>query len=228
MKTLIITPTYNEAENIEKFAKSVLSKGHSLLVVDDNSPDGTFEIVRQLMNNYNNLYLILRKSKLGLGSAYREGFKWALENNFDYIVEMDADFSHRIKDLDAMLDKKGKSTLVIGSRYISGGQISGWSLYRKLISISANKFSKFISQSKINDMTSGFRIYSYDALVKSQSLHSKMNGYAFQIEMVMLCINSDIKVIEVPINFVERQKGKSKMNFKIALEAFRYLITIRF
>lgn len=223
MNVLVITPTYNEAKNIEKFIENIQKLNLDLLIIDDNSPDGTADIVKKFSSNVNSINLIIRDQKLGLGSAYREGFKWAEENNYKYVVEMDADFSHQFSDLQILLEQRRPNRLVIGSRYIPGGKTEGWSLYRKLLSKYANLFSRILKQTDIKDMTSGFRIYSINALKNSNYSESESDGYAFQIEMALKCINSGVEVIEVPITFVERELGTSKMNYQIIIEAIKYL-----
>ena len=223
MNVLVITPTYNEAKNIEKFIENIQKLNLDLLVIDDNSPDGTADIVKKFSSNFNSINLIVRDKKLGLGSAYRKGFKWAEENNYKYVVEMDADFSHQFSDLQNLLNQRRPNRLVIGSRYIPGGKTEGWSLYRKSLSKYANLFSRILKQTDIKDMTSGFRVYSINALENSNYSESKSDGYAFQIEMALKCINSGVEVIEVPITFVERELGTSKMNYKIIIEAIKYL-----
>ena len=223
MNVLVITPTYNEAKNIEKFIENIQKLNLDLLVIDDNSPDGTADIVKKFSSNFNSINLIVRDKKLGLGSAYRKGFKWAEENNYKYVVEMDADFSHQFSDLQNLLDQRKPNRLVIGSRYIPGGKTEGWSLYRKSLSKYANLFSRILKQTDIKDMTSGFRVYSINALENSNYSQSKSDGYAFQIEMALKCINSGVEVIEVPITFVERELGTSKMNYQIIIEAIKYL-----
>ena len=223
MNVLVITPTYNEAKNIEKFIENIQKLNLDLLIIDDNSPDGTADIVKKFSSNFNSINLIVRDKKLGLGSAYRKGFKWAEENNYKYVVEMDADFSHQFSDLQNLLDQRRPNRLVIGSRYITGGKTEGWSLYRKSLSKYANLFSRILKQTDIKDMTSGFRVYSINALENSNYSESKSDGYAFQIEMALKCINSGVEVIEVPITFVERELGTSKMNYQIIIEAIKYL-----
>ena len=223
MNVLVITPTYNEAKNIEMFIENIQKLNLDLLIIDDNSPDGTADIVKKFSSNLNSINLIVRDKKLGLGSAYRKGFKWAEENNYKYVVEMDADFSHQFSDLQNLLDQRRPNRLVIGSRYIPGGKTEGWSLYRKALSKYANLFSRILKQTDIKDMTSGFRVYSINALENSNYSQSKSDGYAFQIEMALKCIKSGVEVIEVPITFVERELGTSKMNYQIIIEAIKYL-----
>ena len=223
MNVLVITPTYNEAKNIEKFIENIQKLSLDLLIIDDSSPDGTAEIVKKFSSNFNSINLIIRDAKLGLGSAYREGFKWAANNNYQYVVEMDADFSHQFSDLQNLLDLRRPNRLVIGSRYIPGGKTLGWSLSRKTLSKCANLFSRILKQTDIKDMTSGFRVYSINALENSNYSESKSDGYAFQIEMVLKCLNARVEVVEVPITFIERELGTSKMNYQIIIEAIKYL-----
>ena len=225
---LVVIPTFNEKDNIVKLISQILELDLSVLVVDDNSPDHTADIVDNFYLNNNNVNILKRKQKLGLGSAYRDGFNWGIKNNFNYLVEMDADFSHQVNDLKKMIGNKSENRLVIGSRYIPGGEIVGWSKRRELLSKFANKFVKFLSSSKVNDSTSGFRIYSKQVLEKIDYSKTTSNGYSFQIEMTLIAIDKEVDVIEVPITFLEREIGKSKMNYKIILEALKYLIFLKF
>jgi len=225
---LVVIPTFNEKDNIVKLISQILELDLSVLVVDDNSPDHTADIVDNFYLNNNNVNILKRKQKLGLGSAYRDGFNWGIKNNFNYLVEMDADFSHQVNDLKKMIENKSENRLVIGSRYIPGGEIVGWSKRRELLSKFANKFVKFLTSSKVNDSTSGFRIYSKQVLEKIDYSKTTSNGYSFQIEMTLIAVDKGIDVIEVPITFLEREIGKSKMNYKIILEALKYLIVLKF
>lgn len=227
-KVLIILPTYNEATNIEKIINKIIKLGCEVLVVDDNSPDKTFEIVENLKNQYKNINLIKRSGKLGLGSAYREGFRWALENNFLFIVEMDADFSHSVEDLGEMLSYRSKYDVIIGSRYTPEGKIEGWSKKRYYLSLVANKLVRLLAFTKVNELTGGFRIYTADALKKIDAINTKNNGYAFQIEMTINSIIKGLSIKEVPITFRERSGGISKMNKFIIVEAIFYLMKIPF
>ena len=206
----------------------MLSEGFDVLVVDDNSPDKTYEIVEKIIASGENVHLIKRLEKLGLGSAYREGFVWALEKKYDFVIEMDADFSHRIEDLSLLSKSKDKNRLIIGSRYIPNGHIVGWNLKRKLLSKYANKFAKFITKSNVNDMTSGFRIYPSNILNKLDFKSTTNNGYAFQIEMTCIVSEAGFAISEVPITFEERRLGKSKLDNKIIKEALTYLLFYRF
>ena len=219
-QTIVIIPTYNESENISTLLDKLSVLDVDVLIVDDSSPDNTAEVVKK-SNLYNSkVFLICRKEKLGLGSAYRDGFNWALSKKYKHIVEMDADFSHTINDLSNLLKNKDKNDVVIGSRYVEGGSVKGWSWYRHALSFLANKYSKFVTYCNVNDMTSGFRVYSDHALESIDFRNTKSNGYAFQIEMTVLCEMKKLQIKEVPITFYERRVGKSKMSSSIVLEAF--------
>lgn len=221
---LVVIPTYNEIENIETFLNETSKLNISVLVVDDNSPDGTGNLVKNLSRNSNKINLLQRSEKLGLGSAYRDGFKWGIENNFLYLVEMDADFSHRFEDLQSILNVSTDNDVVIGSRYISGGGSLGWDTKRKILSKSANLISKIFLKSKTYDMTSGFRCYSSTSLKKIKYYNTQSDGYSFQIEMTMRCEVLKLKISEIPIIFTERRLGKSKMSKKIVYEALFFLV----
>tara|TARA_A100001234_G_scaffold15275_1_gene12132 strand:+ start:621 stop:1349 length:729 start_codon:yes stop_codon:yes gene_type:complete len=221
---LVVIPTYNEIDNIAEFITQILEFNVSLLIVDDNSPDGTGEFVETILDQNNKIHLLKRNSKLGLGSAYRDGFKWGLARDYEYFIEMDADFSHSFDDLEKILNKSLSFELVIGSRYVNGGGSVGWDLKRRLLSKYANKFSSIFLKSNLNDMTSGFRCYSRNALEKVDYANTKSDGYAFQIEMSLRCAEKNLLIDEVPIIFNERRLGKSKMSKKIVREAFVFLI----
>ena len=221
---LVIVPTYNEVKNIEKFLKELLQFDISILVVDDNSPDGTADVVSKMSENYENIYLKNRSGKLGLGSAYRAGFKWGLEKNFNYFIEMDADFSHRFADLESILNSSITSDVVIGSRYIRGGGSSGWDFKRKLLSKYANLISMLLLRSRVRDMTSGFRCYSSKALELIEYYNTSTNGYSFQIEMTLRSVVKKLNILEIPILFTERELGNSKMSQNIVLEALSFLL----
>lgn len=227
-KLLVVIPTYNEKENIVKLIPEILKLNLCVLIVDDNSPDKTADTVNNFFKNNKNVNVLKRKQKLGLGSAYRDGFNWGIKNNFNYLVEMDADFSHQVNDLKKMIENKSENRLVIGSRYIPGGEIVGWSKRRELLSKFANKFVKFLTSSRVNDSTSGFRIYSKQVLEKIDYSKTTSNGYSFQIEMTLIAVDKGVDVVEVPITFFEREIGKSKMNYKIILEALKYLLFLKF
>ena len=218
-KTLVVIPTYNESENIDPFIRQFKNVDVDLLIVDDNSPDGTGDIVNNLSEEINRIHLLSRSKKDGLGSAYREGFSWGIKKGYKYLIEMDADFSHRIDDLEIMLNQKSEYDLIIGSRYTSGGGSTGWSIRRKLLSRGANIFASTLLLAKVNDLTSGFRIYSASSLEKISYETTGSNGYGFQIEMTVRCLSKGLSILEVPIVFEERREGKSKMNSSIVLEA---------
>jgi glycosyltransferase involved in cell wall biosynthesis len=225
-ETLVIMPTYNESMNIRHSIEQLFkhNTGVHLLVVDDNSPDGTAAEVEKLMPTYaERLFLLNRPGKSGLGPAYLAGFAWAFERNYLRIAEMDADGSHRAADLGALLSQRGFD-LVIGSRWISGGSVVNWPLSRVLISKIGNLYTRIVLGTKVRDMTAGFRVYR-SALLKRLPLDKiASQGYSFQVEMAYRSIQLDASVIEVPITFVEREHGASKMSSKIVFEAL-WLVT---
>lgn len=227
---IVIIPTFNEAKNIEKLIFDLMSIniGLDILVVDDNSLDGTQFIVQSIAEKYDQVNLIVRESKLGLGSAYREGYKSSLNNNYDYFVQMDADFSHQVDDLKKMLDVRKNHDIVIGSRYIQGGKTIGWPRRRKLLSKFANLFVEFATSLKIKDSTSGFRIYSQKAINIIDYSSTKSEGYGFQIEMSFLASKENLRIVEIPISFHERQEGASKINKRIIFEAFFLVLKLGF
>lgn len=223
-KLLIVIPTYNEIKNIKKLISCIQNIKIDALFVDDNSPDGTSEVIKKNSQYNKNIFLISRPLKLGLGSAYRQGFAWGLKKKYTHIISMDADFSHSFEDLNKLLLNINNNELVIGSRYINGGKTTGWKTSRRILSKYANKLTKLLTSSKINDLTSGFKIYDSNLLSNISFEDTKSNGYAFQIEMINLCEAQTDSYIEIPINFRERSEGHSKMNFKIILEALMYLV----
>ena len=227
-KILVVIPTYNESENIEKIIKELKSLEHHIMIVDDNSPDGTSEIVENLKEKNNNLYLIKRESKLGLGSAYRDGFKAAMNMGYEFFVEMDADFSHQTIDLVEMIKNIDKADVIIGSRYIEGGGIKGWNYKRRLLSKLANLFTQILFGYHIKDSTSGFRIYNRESLEKINFQKTKSDGYSFQIEMTYRANKKNLKILEIPITFYERREGESKMTGQIINEAIISLFKLRF
>ena len=227
-KNIIIIPTYNEAENISKIIEEIQIFYFDILIVDDNSPDNTSEIVKNLMDSNKGLYILERPKKLGLGSAYRDGFKYCIEKGYENLIQMDADFSHRIEDLKNMLNFIDNYELIIGSRYVPGGSSIGWSSSRKNLSKFANIYARIITGSKIKDMTSGFRIYSSNALENIEFEKTTSDGYGFQIEMSARAYKKKLKIKEVPIIFNERREGQSKMNYKIIFEALFIVFKLRF
>ena len=221
---LVIIPTYNEIDNIEEFIIQISNFDVSVLIVDDNSPDGTGKVVDDITKINKKINLMKRNEKLGLGSAYRDGFKWGLDKGYSYLLEMDADFSHRFEDLVKILEASSSADMIIGSRYIEEGGSIGWDTRRKMLSSFANKLSKFLLKTKINDMTSGFRCYSNKALFEISYATTKSDGYAFQVEMSVRAVQKQLSIKEVPIIFNERRLGNSKMSKKIVYEAFLYLV----
>ena len=221
---LVIIPTYNEIDNIEEFIIQISNFDVSVLIVDDNSPDGTGKVVEDITKINKKINLMKRNEKLGLGSAYRDGFKWGLDKGYSYLLEMDADFSHRFEDLVKILEASSSADMIIGSRYIEEGGSIGWDTRRKMLSSFANKLSKFLLKTKINDMTSGFRCYSNKALSEINFATTKSDGYAFQVEMSARAVQKQLSIKEVPIIFNERRLGNSKMSKKIVYEAFLYLV----
>ena len=221
---LVIIPTYNEIDNIEEFIFQISKFDVSVLIVDDNSPDGTGKVVEDITKINKKINLMKRNEKLGLGSAYRDGFKWGLDKGYSYLLEMDADFSHRFEDLVKILEASSSADMIIGSRYIEEGGSIGWDTRRKMLSSFANKLSKFLLKTKINDMTSGFRCYSNKALLEISYATTKSDGYAFQVEMSARAVQKQLSIKEVPIIFNERRLGNSKMSKKIVYEAFLYLV----
>ena len=225
---LVIIPTYNERENIESIIKDVLKQNIpvDVLVVDDNSPDGTGDIVRRLQEKDSRIHLIERSGKLGLGTAYIEGFKWAIENGYDFVFEMDADFSHNPNDLPRLYHALNDFDLVIGSRYIKGIRVENWPPSRKLLSYSANLFARFVTGVPVRDLTSGFKGIRSSILKKLDLGKIKADGYGFQIEIHYYSYWNGFRVKEIPIVFVDRRAGKSKMSKQIIKEAFQVVILL--
>lgn len=230
MKTIVVIPTYNEIDNIEKLINAVLNKlvGTDILIVDDNSPDGTAEKVRIMMSTNPKIHLLHREKKMGLGTAYCAGFKYALNLGFDYILQMDADFSHDPNDLPRFLEEIKNYDLVIGSRYISGVNVVNWPLSRLFLSYGANMYSRIVTGMKLNDATGGFKCFraEYLKLIDLDSIVT--NGYGFQIEMNYRMWKLGARIKEMPIIFIDRRSGVSKMNKKIIWEAMWMVWKLRF
>lgn len=229
---LVIIPTYNEKENIENIIRAVFSQPlpFDILIVDDGSPDGTASIVKQLQNAFpDRLHILERKGKLGLGTAYITGFKWALEHGYEYIFEMDADFSHNPNDLPHLYDACANmgADVAIGSRYVSGVNVVNWPMGRVLMSYFASKYVRFITGMKIADTTAGFKCYRREVLETIELDKIKFKGYAFQIEMKFTAYKCGFKLKEVPIIFINRELGTSKMNGGIFGEAFFGVIQLK-
>lgn len=221
MKTLVISPTYNERKNIKLLVDMVLGNypDFDLLIIDDSSPDGTSEKVKDLQSKYENLYLEIRAKKSGLGTAYIYGFKWALDHKYDRIVQMDADLSHNPKDLPMLVKNLDEYDLVIGSRYIKGISVVNWPLRRLMLSYGANTYSRIITGMPIMDGTGGFKAWKSEVLSDIDLDSVRSQGYSFQIEMNFRAWIKDYKIKEVPIIFSDRTIGQSKMSKKIVYEA---------
>ena len=220
MKYLVVIPTYNEAQMIVETVSLVLAVKPelSVLVVDDTSPDGTAAKVRESFAGQPRVHLLTRSQKQGLGLAYLEGFQWAFSEGFDFVVEMDADGSHRASDLASLVEASNSADLVIGSRWVRGGEVENWPWFRKLISRIGNRYAKAMLGTEILDMTSGFRVYRVKFLQQLVSKPVSSHGYSFQVELAYRASRTG-SVVEVPITFVERVNGKSKMTLAIVLEA---------
>jgi dolichol-phosphate mannosyltransferase len=229
--SLVIIPTYNEKENIEPIIRAVfgLSREFDVLIVEDNSPDGTADIVARLIGEFpGRLFMEQRKGKLGLGTAYIHGFHWAIDRKYDYIFEMDADFSHNPEDLVRLYEAaKNGADLVIGSRYITGVNVVNWPIGRVLMSYYASAYVRFVTRMKIWDTTAGFKCYTRPVLeaIDFDSIH--FTGYAFQIEMKFLAWKLGFRIVEIPIIFTDRTMGESKMSKGIFKEAVFGVITLR-
>jgi dolichol-phosphate mannosyltransferase len=223
ISNIVIIPTYKERENIEAIVKSIssLKIPFDILIIDDNSPDGTAAIVKDLQKSFNNLFLIERQGKLGLGTAYIAGFKWALGKNYSYIYEMDADFSHDPQDLIKLYQacSENGADLAIGSRYISGVNVVNWPLSRVLMSYFASIYVRMITGMKIMDTTAGFKCYKAEVIRNIRLDKIRSVGYGFQIEMKFKTWRLGYKIIEVPIIFTDRRLGASKMSGGIFNEA---------
>ncbi len=229
--SVVIIPTYNEKENIEKIIRAVLAleqKFH-VLIIDDNSPDGTAGIVKSLQSEFpDNLFILERKGKLGLGTAYIAGFKWALERDYEYVFEMDADFSHNPDDLPRLLEAcNAGADVAIGSRYYSGVNVVNWPMGRVLMSYFASRYVRFITRMKIQDTTAGFVCYKRNVLETMDLDDVRFKGYAFQIEMKYTAYCLGFKLQEVSIIFVNRVYGESKMSSGIFSEGFFGVINLR-
>ena len=229
MKTLVITPTYNESKNIllliEKIKKE--SSKIDILVIDDNSPDGTAALVTEISKNRDDIYIIKRLCKMGLGTAYIEGFKWAIEKKYDIVIQMDADLSHNPKDITHMIDHIKSNDLVIGSRYIDGVNVINWPMSRLLLSYFANIYSRIITGLPIYDSTGGYKCYRIEVLKNMPFDSIKSEGYSFQIETTFYSWKNNYKIKEIPIVFTDRTVGESKMNKNIIYEAIWIVLKLR-
>jgi dolichol-phosphate mannosyltransferase len=221
LKAIVVIPTYNERDNIEKLVLAVLAQNENIhvLIVDDNSPDGTGNLADEIAVINKRVSVLHRAGKLGLGSAYRQGFKLALENGADCILEMDADFSHDPSVLPAFLNMLDDYDVVIGSRYLNGISVVNWPLRRLMLSYFASVYTRFVTGLRISDCTSGFKCFKR-AVIESINLDDvKSDGYSFQIEMNFRCMERGFRIGEVPIIFIDRHAGTSKMSRKIVREA---------
>ena len=232
LRAIVVIPTYNEIENIDQIIHAVFSlqTEFHILIVDDNSPDGTSKRVKDLQQQYNEkLFLSVRTKKSGLGTAYVHGFKWALLQGYEYIFEMDADFSHNPQDLERLLFacEKEQADVAVGSRYSTGVNVVNWPLNRVLMSYFASKYVKLITGMKIHDATAGFICYRKNVLEKINLDRIKFIGYAFQIEMKYRAYVQKFKIVEVPIIFTDRTKGQSKMSSSIIREAVFGVVLLR-
>lgn len=229
---IVIIPTYNEIENIESIIRTVFSqeKVYHVLVVDDNSPDKTNEKVKDLQNEFvDRLFLLERKEKSGLGSAYISGFKWSLERDYNYIFEMDADFSHNPNDLTKLYNAChiDQADIAVGSRYVKGITVVNWPLSRILLSYGASRYVRLITRMNVKDSTAGFVCYKRDVLETINLDKIKFVGYAFQIEMKFKAYKKGFKIVEIPVIFKDRTRGKSKMSGSIISEAIFGVISLK-
>lgn len=235
MKALIIIPTYNEKENIVRVideiynnTRNIVEEEIHILVVDDGSPDGTARIVKDLQKSNQQIHIIEREKKLGLGTAYVKGFKYALENGYDYIFEMDADLSHDPRELPNFLREIKENDLVLGSRYIKGVNVINWPLGRLLLSYFANVYTRIVTGIPVKDSTGGFKCFRQKVLENIDFDKIKSNGYSFQIEVNYKVWRKKFKIKEIPIIFVDRTEGVSKMSKKIVREAIFMVWKLRF
>lgn len=229
--SLVIIPTYNEKENIAKIIAAVysLAKSFHILIVDDGSPDGTGQIVKELQQTHaDRLFLLERSGKLGLGTAYINGFEWGLAKSYEYFFEMDADFSHNPKDLLRLYEAcKNGAGLAVGSRYVKGGKLENWPIDRILLSYGASWYVRLITQMPVKDPTAGFVCYRREVLLALDLSKISFVGYAFQIEMKFATRSLGFPIEEVPITFIDRVEGTSKMNSNIISEAMKGVIQMR-
>ena len=221
VRTLVIIPTYNERANLESLIRAVLATdpGIDILVVDDSSPDGTGALAEALAKETGRVRVLHRAGKQGLGTAYLAGFRFGLGHGYDRLVEMDADFSHRPEDLPRLLRAAETADVVVGSRNVPGGQVEGWSWLRQLISRGGSLYARLLLGLSVQDCTSGFKCFRREALARLSLDQVRSNGYAFQVEMNYLCQQAGLRIVEVPIVFPDRAAGRSKMSWRIVLEA---------
>jgi dolichol-phosphate mannosyltransferase len=230
MKVLIVSPTYNESKNISKLIKNIFATDPSyhILIVDDNSPDGTAAIVEEIQKDNPNVNLAKRPGKAGLGSAYCYGFTWAIKQKYDIIVQMDADLSHNPEDIPDMIEKLNDNDLVIGSRYADGISVVRWPLRRLVLSYGANVYSRIVTGISVCDLTGGFKVWRRQVLENIELETIKSQGYSFQIEMNYRTKKKGYRVIEHPIIFIDRTIGESKMSKFVMFEAMYMVWRLRF
>ncbi len=230
---LVIIPTYNEKENIQKIIQAVIDLEGSfhILVVDDNSPDGTGQLVKEMQDIHaGRIFLLEREGKSGLGTAYIAGFRWGLQNHYNYFIEMDADFSHNPEDLPRLYKacKSGGGDVSVGSRYVKGGKVENWPFDRLFLSYGASLYVRLVTWMPVKDPTAGFVCYRRNVLEQMDLGKIRFIGYAFQIEMKFAAMTLGFKIVEVPITFVDRVEGVSKMSMKIVKEAILGVLQMRF
>lgn len=231
MRCLCIIPTYNERENLPRLVPDLLGRvsGLEVLVVDDGSPDGTADVAGELAEATGRVQVLRRARKMGLGSAYVTGFGYALEHGYDYVIQMDADLSHRPKDLPRLLATAREGAgVVVGSRYVPGGRVEDWSIVRRLVSKGGSFYARILLGLPIRDCTSGFKCFRREALESTYFTNLESNGYGFQVEMNHLCHRAGFRIVEVPIVFPDRTAGRSKMSRRIFLEAATLVWKLRY
>lgn len=229
MKVFVVIPTYNEKDNVSSLADAVLAQHPDIqvLFVDDNSPDGTGNIIDDIVAINNRVHVLHRSGKLGLGSAYREGFKAALDMGADFLIEMDADFSHDPGSLPLFLAAIENSDLVIGSRYLNGVSVVNWPIRRLILSYFASVYTRFVTGLRVSDCTSGFKCFRRSTIEAIDFVHVKSDGYSFQIEMNYRCMEKGFRITEIPIIFIDRHAGSSKMSGAIVREAVTMVWKLR-
>ena len=222
MRTVVVVPTYQEAANVERFLRAVRSAmpAADLVVVDDNSPDGTGDIAEKTAAELDRIDVLHRSAKQGLGAAYRQGFRWALDEKYDVVIQMDCDFSHDPAMIPVLVDALADGTdCVVGSRYVPGGSTPGWPLHRRLLSRYGNRYTAGILQLGIRDATGGFRAYRASTLERIDIDGTRASGYAFQSEVAYRMVGAGLRLTEIPITFVDRAYGTSKMSVRIMVES---------
>jgi dolichol-phosphate mannosyltransferase len=228
-RTLVVVPTYDEAANIENLLDRVraASPGIHVLVVDDGSPDGTARLVRRYASGTDGVFLLERSAKAGLGAAYRAGFRWALERDYEAVIQMDADLSHPAERVPALLDALRTADVAVGSRYVPGGRVVDWAWSRRVISRAGNLYVRLVLGLPVRDATAGFKAFRREALVGIGATDATSEGYCFQIENTWRAVRCGLDVVEIPITFVERAEGTSKMSGSIVGEALRRVLVWR-